>query len=263
MDAAAGSASSPLLRPRTVPQLFDAILHVTRAHAWEFFTLSLLFDAPVHVFRIVGAFVSDRSSIQALMPEANLGIAWWLLWNSLAVSACAVAACQVYLGERTSVERVFAAMRAGGWRLFGSIAAFELLVDGPWVLSSDSWPLFLFAFVFLAALCWCAPTIPAAFVERIAPIAAVRRALRLVRGSFWRVAACVWIVWVVTWFADNEMVSIVYGFFPRSAVPRVADFFIDAALYLLRGITLAVVYFDCRVRTEGYDVEHLLDTAAR
>jgi len=40
----------------------------------------------------------------------------------------------------------------------------------------------------------------------------------------------------------------------------VTDFVVDGALYALRGVAIAVVYFDCRVRREGYDVQHLLET---
>ena len=260
MSVDAAPAALPLLRPRSTPQLFDAIVQVARAHAWDLFVLSLLFHAPVHVFRLVGEFAGAGSSARAWLPEPNLGVIWWLTWNSLAMTACAVATCQLYRDGSTSVARALGAMRSGGWRLLGAVAAFELLVDGPWWLSSDTWPAIFLAPVFLAMLPWCAPTIPAGAVERVAPWAAVRRSLALVRGNFWRVATCIWIVWAVTYFADNALVGLVAGAVRKPAVPGVTDFVVDGALYALRGIAIAVVYFDCRVRREAYDVEHLLET---
>jgi hypothetical protein len=199
------------------------------------------------------------------LPEPNLGSLWWLAWNSLAVSACAVATCQVYRDGSTTMRRALGAMRAGGWRFFGTVAAFELIVDGPWYLSSNSYPppALWWAAAFLAMLAWCAAAIPAAAVEGVAPWRAVQRALQLTRGNFWRVATCVWIVWAVTWFCDNELVSLVASLSHTPAVASITDFVVDGALYALRGITIAVVYFDCRVRREGYDVEHLLEGASK
>ena len=260
MSADAGPAALPLLRPRSAPQLFDAIFQVARAHAWDLFVLSLLFHAPVHVFRLIAAFTSADSPIHAWLPEPNVGVLWWLTWNSLAVTACAVATGQVYRDGTTSVPRALTAMRTGGWRLLGTVAAFELAVDGPWTLASNVWPELAWALVFLAALPWCAPAIPADIVEGAAPWTAIQRAVALVHGNFWRVATCIWIVWAVTWFADIELVSTVATFVHKPAVPGVTDWMVDGALYALRGVALAVVYFDCRVRREGYDVQHLLET---
>lgn len=260
MGAAARGAAAPLLRPRSAPQLFDAIIQVARAHAWDLFALSLIFHAPVHLFRILGAFLDTGSPVQAWLPEPNIGVLWWLTWNSLAVSACAVATCQLYRDGSTSIAGALAAMRAGGWRFFGTVAAFEVLVDGPWLLSSDSWPAFWWAIVFFAVLPWLAPTIPAGAAEGVTPWNAVRRSLLLVRHNYWRVALCVWIVWGVTWFSDNELVGLVGSLVGKPAVPRITDFVVDGAVYALRGITIAVLYFDCRVRREGYDVEHLMET---
>ena len=260
MSADAGPVAPSLLRPRSAPQLFDAIFQVTRAHAWDLFVLSLIFHAPVHVFRLIGAFASPDSPIRMWLPEPNIGVLWWLTWNALAVTACAVATTQLYRDGTTSVPRALAAMRAGGWRLLGTVAAFELAVDGPWTLSSGDWPTLAWTIAFLAALSWCAPAIPAAVVEEVTPWTAIRRALSLVSGNFWRVATCIWIVWAVTWFADEELVSMVATFVHKPAVPGVTDFVVDGALYALRGVAIAVVYFDCRVRREGYDVQHLLET---
>jgi hypothetical protein len=261
VEAAGGPVAPSLLRPRSAPQLFDAIFQITRAHAWDLFALSLIFHAPVHVFRLIGAFAGPRSSLQAWLPEPRFGQIWWLTWNSLAVTACAVATCQVYRDGRTNVARALEEMRALGWQLLGTVVAFELLVDGLWVIANGPGVSAFFAgLAFATALPWCAPAIPAAVVERVAPWIAMRRALELVRRNYWRVAMCIWIVWTVTWFADDELVSLVSSFSDKPAVPGVTDFAVDGALYALRGIAIAVVYFDCRVRREGYDVQHLLET---
>jgi hypothetical protein len=260
-NAAAAPAATLALQPRSVPQLFDAMFGIVRHHAWDLFVLSLLFHLPVHAFRIAADFAGPRSVLRGWFPEPRLGMLWWLVWNSLAVTACAVATCQIARDGDTSVRRVFAEMRRGGWRLVGTVAAFEVLVDGCFVLASEGPSLFSLAIPFVALLAWCAPAIPAAVMERLSPWSAVRRALWLVRHNFWRVAMAVWIVWLVTSLLDDGIVQMVRSLSDRAAVAGVSDLVVDGALYPLRGVVLALVYLDCRVRREGYDVERLMQLA--
>ena len=252
---------APALQLRSVPQLFDALISIARRHAWDLFTLSLLFHFPVHFFRIAGAFAGRGSAIAGWNPERHIGSPWWMLWNTLAVAACTVAACQVYEEGGTNVRRAIARMRAGGWRFLGTVVVFEVLVDGVNFVSPQDPGVVMLVFAYVAiALAYCAPVIPVALSEAAAPWTAVRRSLWLVRHNFRRVAIAVWIVWMVTSIADSSLVNLVGSLMHRDAVTAVFDLVVDAVLYPLRGIVLAVVYYDCRVRREGYDLERLMDT---
>ena len=68
-----------------------------------------------------------------------------------------------------------------------------------------------------------------------------------------------WSVWLATNIADSGLVSIIFDLTHRTMVSRVADVVVDGALYPLRGIALALVYLDCRVRREAFDLERILD----
>ena len=273
IPAAPATAPAPALAPRSVPQIFDAILGIARHHAWDLFALSFLFHLPVHVFRIAGALAGPASAVAGWDPQRHIGAAWWVLWNTLAVGACAVATCQLFLDGDTSVRRAIEGMQAGARRLVVAILLYGLLVNtgeivsgffsgqdarSLWIVATLVRPFGLLSFVVLV---YGAPMIPASFAEHRGAFAALLRAFALVRQNSWRVAGTVWILWIATYYADDGLVRLVAGMSPTPAVPAVTDWAVDAALYPLRGIALAVLYFDCRVRNEGYDVERLLGTA--
>jgi hypothetical protein len=255
------AVAAPALRQRSAPQMFDAIFALARRHAGVLFVLGVLFHLPVHLFRIAASFGGPGSLIARLNPELQLSTAWWSLWNTLAIAAAATAACQVYVDGNTGVRRVLEAMRAGGWRLFGTIIAYAIVVDGLYVLATSDAPGIFISFALMFLLPWMAPAIPAGVVERAEPWMAVRRALWLVHGNYWRVAVVVWVVWAVTYLADSTLVNFSYELLHRAPVPRIADVVVDGVLYPLRGLVIAVVYFDCRIRREAYDVERLMGNA--
>ena len=245
-----------------MPRLFDAVIGVERRLAWELFVLGMLFHLPVHLFRIAGRFAGVGSAVYRANPELHVGVVWWDVWNSLAMTAGVVAACQLHESGSTNVQRVLQGMRAGGWRLLGALLAYDVLCAGFDSFAGDSG---LDVFLYLAAIAlvaWSAPTIPVAVVEGAAPWTAVARAVRLVRSNFWRVAITVWIIWSVTTFADSASVNFVFGATGNATVSGVFDLAVDGFLYPLRGVALALLYFDCRVRREAYDLEAML-TAVR
>ncbi len=252
--------TAPALRARSAPQLLDALFAVARGHAWDLFALGVLLHLPVHVFRVAGAFAGSGSLVWRMNPEFYIGSVWWSIWNPLAVTVTAVATCQVCLDGHTSIRRALEGMREGGWRLLGTVAAVTIILDGLFgLMSTDDPGGILLLFIPLSiAIVWCAPAIPAAAVEKVAPWTAIRRALWLVRRNFWRVALVVWIVWAVTFIADSELVNFAFSLTHRGTVSRVVDVAVDGALYPLRGIAIALVYLDCRVRREAFDLERML-----
>lgn len=255
-----GVAAPATLEPRSLPRLFDAIIGIERRHAWDLFVLGMLFHLPVHLFRIAGRFAGARSAISRLSPEAYSGALWWDIWNSLAITAGVIATCQLYEKGNTSVQDVLRGFRSGGWRLLGTVSACILLAYAfDATFPTNVGPFLPYVFVVLSTiLAWTAPALPAATVEKAAPWTAIARALSLVRSNFWRVALTVWIVWTITNLADSTSVNAVYKMTDNSTLSGVADLAVDGFLYPLRGIALAVLYFDCRVRREAYDLEAML-----
>jgi hypothetical protein len=253
-----GIAPGTALEPRSLPRLFDALIGIERRHAWELFVLGMLFHLPVHVFRIAGRFAGVGSELYRANPEFHIGVVWWDAWNSLAMTAGVVAVCQLYESGSTSVQRVLHGMRAGGWKLLGAVVAYDVMCAGfDSVSDGSALGVFLY-FAAVALVGWTAPTIPVAVVEGAVPWTAVARAVRLVRSNFWRVAITVWITWSVTNFADSASVSFVFGATGNPTVSGVFDLAVDGFLYPLRGVALALLYFDCRVRSEAYDLEAML-----
>jgi hypothetical protein len=252
-----GVPAPATLEPRSLPRLFDAIVGIERRHAWDLFVLGMLFLLPVHAFRIAGQFAGAGSAVSRANPALRVGSIWWDSWSSLAMTAGVVATCQLYDSGSMSVQSVLRGMRAGGWQLLGAVVAYQALCAGFYAgVGPASMILFLFS---TALAAWTAPTIPVAAMERSTPWTGVARSLTLVRSNFWRVALAVWILWSFTYVADSASVNFVYRLTGNSTVSGVFDLALDGFLYPLRGIALAVLYFDCRVRREAYDLEAMLN----
>jgi hypothetical protein len=263
-----GTAAAPALRPRSALQLFDASLALLRRHAWDLFALSVLFHLPVHVFRIAGSFGGRDSALARIDPEQYLGGYWWTFWNAMAVSVAAIAAAQVFTDGATSVRRALDGLRATWWQVIGTIAAVGILAAGADLLivaPTEPQPVLLLDSVVIIALIagtvWIAPAVPAAYVEHLAPWTALRRALWLVRGNFWRTAVVVLTAWMLVSLADQQSVKLVDSLFHRPTVTRIVDLVVDGIIYAFRGVVVTVVYFDCRIRREAYDIERLMDAA--
>ena len=166
-------------------------------------------------------------------------------------------------GEGDDLAGAVQAEGGGAHHHLGAIAAYDVAGAG---LSSafgadpgEPWRSMFLALLSLSLIAWTAPAIPVAIVEGAAPWTAVARALTLVRSNFWRVASMVWILWWVTNTADSFSVNVMYQLTGNSTVSGIFDLAVDGFLYPLRGVALAVLYFDCRVRREAYDLEAMLD----
>lgn len=264
-DSAAPAPLPAALEPRSLPRLFDAIFGLERHHAWELFVVGLLLLLPVHAPRVASAFAGAGSLIARASPERYVGTPWWMLWSSLATTAGAVAVCGVYRDGRLTARGTLTQLRAGSWQLLATLFVVELLTyvfSGAAFSTSTgiSWSVFLPSIV---AFSWCLLAIPASIVEGAAPWTAVARSLYLTRHNFWRVAVTAWIVWFVTWLLDSTLVNWAFSMSGQPVVSSVVDVAVDAFLYPLRGAALAVLYFDCRVRREAYDLEAMLEAVKR
>jgi len=105
--------------------------------------------------------------------------------------------------------------------------------------------------------------IQAVVLERLSPVAALRRSWRLTTGSFWRIALFYLVIVVVSGILSGVLNSVA-GLFIGSA-PTITQ----ASIQLLSSgvigiftspfilILLTLVYYDIRIRREAFDIEML------
>jgi MFS family permease len=104
-------------------------------------------------------------------------------------------------------------------------------------------------------------------LEGRGPVEALRRSVALVRGSFWRVAG-IWLlmyvlVWILTLIPSTVLGGVigfifnhpVHDFVPRQSLTTLVGYLAQIVVLppLLASYTL--LYYDLRVRKEGYDLE--------
>jgi hypothetical protein len=99
--------------------------------------------------------------------------------------------------------------------------------------------------------------VPAAHViEDVGPIAGMRRSWHLASDAKWRIfgtLALVWIIYLLLGFALVAVALVTKS----EGVLQVMNALSSIFVYPLLPVTLTVLYYDARIRREGYDIELL------
>lgn len=147
------------------------------------------------------------------------------------------------------------------------ILAFALAVDDGGAGSGIAFAvLFLAAFLVIAWLfiSWTV-AVPAIVVEQAGAAKALGRSMRLIRGRWWPVFGVIVLVTIIRWVIGGVAgiaVGVVVFAAPESfvlsaIVDTIQTIAIDIVLLPFAAAITAVLYFDLRVRKEGFDLELL------
>jgi hypothetical protein len=179
--------------------------------------------------------------------------------GALCTAACVRAVSDAYVGRATSIGgslrlalgRLPMLIVMGILRYLGLIVGFILLIiPGVWLYGS-----------------WAVAT-PALLIEELGPVAALGRSRRLVRGRWWPVAGVLLVsslLVVVVGSAFQALFGAIDGFSSHPALlPAVTAITLGSVvtMVLVQPFTAAVttvLYYDLRVRHEGYDLQVLAD----
>jgi len=100
-------------------------------------------------------------------------------------------------------------------------------------------------------------------LERLSPVAALRRSMRLTRGSFWRIVLFYIVIAVVSGILSNVL-SLLTGLVvsgapiaTRAAIEVLASGVVQIFTSPFILILLTLVYYDIRIRREAFDIEML------
>ncbi|HWC25948.1 MAG TPA: glycerophosphoryl diester phosphodiesterase membrane domain-containing protein, partial [Solirubrobacteraceae bacterium] len=266
-------AVRPRLRPLSVGEILDVAIKICLAHWRTLIKAVLVVVVPVQVVSTlltadytVDSFDFGASSAQTSeesLEELNqylggLAISGVLQICAvlLATAACFRAIAQAYLGERTD----WRSSLAYALRLAPALLVLTLLYVGGVALGTIA----LLAPGVWLAIAW-AFALPALLVEDVRGARALGRSFRLVKGRWWRtfgvilvgfvlatvVSTVVQAVFFVGIFADadNDVLVLVL-----SAIAGIVGLAITTPF---QAALVTVVYFDLRVRKEGFDLELL------
>jgi hypothetical protein len=259
---------SPQLRPLSVGEVLDASFKIVRQSFGTLAGCVLVVALPLNIintliasstrdnaFNLKNGTTSDVSTGTALagvLLTTTLG----LVLTTLATAACFRAVSGVYLGEKPTVggSLQFAAGRVLPLIVLallyglGLIPAFILLViPGIWL--SVAWSL----------------SYPALLSEGLRPAEALGRSFKLVQGRWWATFGALLVMYVIVAVISAILGAILGGVLISSsdseAVAAVFYTLVNTLSSLvtlpLLAAVLTVLYFDLRVRKEGFDLRLL------
>jgi Membrane domain of glycerophosphoryl diester phosphodiesterase len=258
---------TPQLRPLSVGEMLDAGFKLFSA---RFMTLVLCVLVPVVPLTIVATALQasvdpnafDLNSTETVdsgtaLAGTLVAAAIQFAAAALAVAACFKAISAAYLGERAGVSE---SLRYALGRLLPLLVAYILVV----VIVAIGFVLLIVPGVWLATKL--SMVFPAVVFERKGPFSAMGRSWSLTGGNFWRTFGTLLVVFLITFVLQLVFGGIAGGLLGVS--DTVSELTVAIVLTLVNLITLAltyplwaavttVLYYDLRVRNEGFDLQLL------
>jgi hypothetical protein len=262
-------ATTPVLRPLSVGEILDAGIKLYTRH-WKTLALCALGIAlPLQILAALILASADPKALEISFDTSGssgdeLGTRMLLLLIALAggvlaTAACFVAVADAWLGRTPDARRSLRAFADRAPAVAGLLVAIAIGL----ALGSIG----LFVPTVWLGVSWLA-AVPALMFEQLGPIAALRRSFRLVRNRWWPTFGTFLVAWILT-----AIVGIAVQVPPALVAQAIAP---DSTLAVAIGsavggtissaitmpylaIVCAFLYFDLRVRKEGFDVQSLAE----
>lgn len=239
-------------RPRSIPELVDASIQLFRRSYRELIAITAVGYVPwiaastllSRVWGTPGA--SDPDAIVAPLGSLAITIAG-AVWFAVVSAGCIAAASDAYLGGEPRIVPALQRALSRGWPIVAtSLVAWFLAVLGLFLLIVPG--LYFFARFALA------PAI--ALLEERGAGESLARASDLSRDRKLHIIGALGAAWLI-YLAVAVTVGIVVGATGQMALAPVAEAIITVGISPLIAVVSAVLYYDLRIRAEGFDVELL------
>lgn len=284
--------SLPTFRPRSATELVDAAVQLGRRHYTPLVTLAVIVAVPSLCIGLLAQWLLPQQTITTeLQPEAILALLPALLvgmcWFYVGLGALVASAAAAYVDGRAlePLDALRRALRRALALVVGNLAAAFLIVvmmTGAILLLGVTAGLIgavigmlggsMGVLTSAAALIIGGATVgvvgvggllfSALFVnvtasvmlEGLGPLQSVARSMKLVRGGLLRVAGVVAIMIALYLAAYLTALALAAMVVDAQLASNVAGVFV-VALYPFLSALLALLYYDLRIRREGYDLE--------
>jgi hypothetical protein len=259
------------LRPLQVGEILDAAIKVYRARFKTLVKTVAIVVAPVEVLALIvqisapldGFMETDAGGTQSIDPAAVIGsvvaflvvgVLGWLA-AQFATAASLKVVSDSYLGQDTDwrTSLAFARQRLGS--LVSLAIIYGLLLILGFLACVVPGVYFLFA--------W-SVAIPALLIEDKRGLSALRRSRELVQGRWWPVFACIVISMILSTVISSGLGAVFIGItfaadseFVRAFASGLSNVTGAVLVTPFSAAVTAIVYFDLRVRKEGFDLELL------
>ena len=243
-------SDSLVLRPRSAGEIIDAAIQLIRQGWREMFVVALALMVPTLLVTILAAMAGVDMST-GLTAAALAVMVFSIFWTAVVMGGLIIAAGELYVHGRTLP--VADTLRAG-LRRMGPVLVAYLLFS---LAVALGFLLFIVpGFMAIGAL---GLAVPIAAIENVDGARALSRSFEITKGLRWHVLKVLVLMTllVMVVFIPAILVIAPLSLGGRVVLPEIISTIISAAIYPLFAAGVAVLYYDVRIRKEGFDIEHL------
>ena len=285
----------PTMRPLRLGELLDQAIRLYRRNFITFIGIIALVYAPLMILQIVSTtlMTSSLGTLNSAPEEIFTNYAYWggmistlvvaflqfIFVQGIATGALTRAVADNYLGKTTSILGAYRGIGKSWLPLLGALLLIGLLAIAIlfwWLVPCVGWLTGLGMLVIL--LTAVSPMVaPVVVLEGQGVINSIRRAWSLVRRRFWPVLGYVFVLYLFSMLivsGPSTLVNVVLagafqafedptsGLLVRTIVQSLVQLIAILIYYPLQMAAFTLIYFDLRVRTEGFDLALLtIDTS--
>ena len=232
------------LHPRSITEIIDAAFRLLRQHYAQFAVISVVAMLPLIIMRLFVPPLPTLSNISlyfALMAVS-------FVCTNVAEGATVIAVSDSYLNGRVDVGGALAGTLSRIPAIFGVVVMRALLI----VLGCIA---LIIPGIYIGLRTFAA--MPALLLERKSPDAAVGRSWALAGGSVWKVFVALLLAYLI-WFALLVVVQLLGTTLIGGRNPQVLAMLmgiLSAFIYPIISVVVTLLYYDLRIRREGFDLE--------
>lgn len=260
------------LRPLTTAELLDRTFFLYRKHFTLFVGIAVIpmlvnLLANLAQISILSSYSISASQFEQIMTTAlaGLGLVVIQLLASLFVQGATIAAVSdVYLERPSGIGQSFARLRGNFLRILCAVIFMCIVIGFGFIFFIIPGIILAVAFIL---------TIPVVVIENQPPVDAMTRSWRLTKEGRWRIFMVVIIVSILGYivssifqapglimagisiFRDPSNVSVM-----SRIVTQIGSFFALCLVTPLYMIALSLLYYDQRVRKEGFDLQLMVSS---
>ena len=277
-------------RPRSASELVDTAIQLARAHYQPLLLLSGIIALPGLVINLLTSQLMPSptepitaewsTSLLLTLPLTIVGLCVFAVGYGALVEAASEAyvhgrATEPGVALRRALSRA-GSLIAGNLLAYlimagGLLAAFvgmtlmvPLLTRGGTNAAGYAGAVFLLFLLLLGSFVWFLVSVPryvnvtaVVMLEGAGALTAVRRSRELARGSALRILGLLVIIGVLFMVVVFTIGGLLGGFFENSTVASMISSFLIVPVYPVLGTLFTALYYDLRIRREGYDIELL------
>lgn len=239
-------------RPRSATEIVDSAFNILRQRYAPFVTASAIMYIPVIALTLAGFGIGANPTASTMNGATAVAVFFQLIWVGLTNAVLSVMTSQIYVGGEPDAGAAIRLTLTRSWSVVlasiaTTIAAFFGMI------------FFIIPGIYLYARYGLSPVIAA--IEGTGPGVSLSRASRLSENNKKHYLATLALV-LILYLVVSTVATFVFALSSLPAITIIANAAITVFLLPFVGTVQALIYYDLRIRNEGYDLQLMSDRLA-